>query len=201
WAGTAERPYDPPLAQEGAVQASELGRRLAAEKIDHIFSSPFLRCVETVNEVAERLDFPIKLEWGLCEWLNPNWFPSRPETLPFGELASRFPRIDRGYTSRVTTHFPESAEDTFERVGKSARRLAGEYPGNLLLVGHGATVQGAVIGLMQQSFEEIESSGFTLSQITYCCLFKLINQGVGWHMELNGDTSHLTVCDGGIRFH
>lgn len=32
WFNTAERPYDPPLSEDGIVQAKQLGQRLVGEK-------------------------------------------------------------------------------------------------------------------------------------------------------------------------
>jgi len=42
----------------------QLGQR-QREGIAHIFASPFLRTVQTANQIAEALDLPIKLESGL----------------------------------------------------------------------------------------------------------------------------------------
>ncbi|HEY9706683.1 MAG TPA: histidine phosphatase family protein, partial [Oculatellaceae cyanobacterium] len=78
WFNTAERPYDPPLSEDGLIQAKQLGQRLVGEGIIHIFASPFLRTVQTANQVADALDLPIKLEFGLCEWLNPAWMKTDP---------------------------------------------------------------------------------------------------------------------------
>lgn len=41
WFLTAERRYDPPLSEDGIVQAQQLARRLKPENIAHIFASPF----------------------------------------------------------------------------------------------------------------------------------------------------------------
>ena len=40
WFELATRRYDPPLAEDGFIQANKLALRLASEKIDHIFTSP-----------------------------------------------------------------------------------------------------------------------------------------------------------------
>jgi broad specificity phosphatase PhoE len=64
WFLTAERRYDPPLSDDGMIQAQQLAKRLNHEKIKHIFASPFLRTVQTANAVAEVLNLPIKLETG-----------------------------------------------------------------------------------------------------------------------------------------
>lgn len=51
WPG--EKAYDAPLSKEGLRQAHELGQHLAElDRLDYIFSSPFLRCVQTADAVA-----------------------------------------------------------------------------------------------------------------------------------------------------
>src|SRR5919202_5130660 len=105
WFNTAERPYDPPLSEDGLIQAKQLGQRLVGEGIKHIFASPFLRAVQTANPVAEALDLAIKLESGLSEWLNPAWMKTEPERLSIDALQEQFPRIDPSYTSLVIEQY------------------------------------------------------------------------------------------------
>jgi broad specificity phosphatase PhoE len=192
WFNTAERPYDPPLSEDGIEQARQLGQRLVGEGIAHIFVSPFLRTVQTANEVANLLDLPMKLESGLSEWLNPAWMPTEPERLPPDVLQERFPRIDRSYTSRVIAHYPETNERVLQRTALTAQRLTAEFSEDILLVGHGASVIGCTEGLV---------GGTPEVNATFCCLVKLVRQEQGWVMELNGDTSHLSQTEEVIRFH
>ena len=194
WFNTAERPYDPPLSDDGVVQAQQLGQRLVGEGIVHIFASPFLRTVQTAYQVAEALDLPIKLESGLSEWLNPHWMPAMPERLSIEALAERFPRIDLTYTSRVVANYPETSEEVLERTACTARHLAAEFPEDILLVGHGASVVGATMGLLGGTTEPKVNA-------VLCCLVKLVRQDQEWLMELNGDTSHLSQTEKVIRFH
>ncbi|MDY6940725.1 MAG: histidine phosphatase family protein [Cyanobacteriota bacterium] len=191
WFDTADRPYDPHLSDDGEVQARELGDRLQPEGITHIFASPFLRTVQTANYVAEILDLPIKLEWGLCEWLNPEWMSAMPETLSPETLKARFPRIDLSYRSLLQPQYPESDELCWQRTAEAARRLVAEYSTDLLWVGHGASVVGAAIGLLEE-YREITAS--------LCCLVKLVRQDDRWVMELDGDTSHLSRSESKVRF-
>lgn len=194
WFTTAERPYDPPLSDDGFVQAKQLGQRLKGEGIAYIFASPFLRTVQTANEVASALDLSIKVESGLSEWLNPGWMPSMPEKLSIVALAELFPRIDTSYTSRVVAEYPETGEQALERAGETARRLADEFADDILLVGHGASVLGAAVGLVGGTAE-------TEVNAALCCLVKIVRQEHKWVMELNGDTSHLSQSEKVIRFH
>jgi broad specificity phosphatase PhoE len=192
WFQTAERRYDPPLSDDGIIQAQELGLRLKSEKIAHIFSSPFLRTIQTANEVAEILDLPIKIEAGLSEWLNPNWMTEAPKTHPQDYLADRFPRIDWHYTSKLVPNYPEAGEETvLQRGGEAARRLVSEFSQDILLVCHGATVLGTTRGLV---------GGAPAIKAALCCLVKVVRFGDRWEMELNGDTSHLSNQEGNIRF-
>ncbi len=193
WFNTAERPYDPPLSDDGVVQAKQLGQRLKTENIAHIFASPFLRTVQTANQVAAALDLPIKIESGLSEWLNPDWMPAMPEKLPIARLNEQFPRIDLSYTSRVVAQYPETSAQVLQRSGETAKLLAAEFPEDILLVGHGASVMGTTMGLLNVTVEPEVNA-------VLCCLVKLVHHNQEWVMELNGDTSHLSQTEKNIRF-
>lgn len=194
WFLTAERRYDPPLSDDGFVQAQQLAKRLKRDNIAHIFASPFLRTVQTANAVAEVLNLPIKLETGLSEWLNPAWMTEEPERLSTPALAELFPRIDIGYTSRIAAKYPETHEKVRERSGQTARCLATEFfPEDILLVAHGASVLGGAMGLVGEIAKtEVKAS--------LCSLVKVVREDPKWLLELKGDTSHLTHIEEVIRF-
>lgn len=175
--------HDPHLAEEGVRQARETGERLRGEGIGHIFSSPFLRAVETAHHIAEALDLPIHVERGACEWLNPKWFAQMPEIMPVEEMAQRFPRVIVQDTSVVQPLYPETAEEAFVRAGRAARLLASRHPGNLLLVGHGHSVVGMSWGLLD---------GRPNIHAELCALIAIERQDGAWRLALNGDTSHLS---------
>ncbi|MBW4620356.1 MAG: histidine phosphatase family protein [Cyanosarcina radialis HA8281-LM2] len=193
WFLTAERRYDPPLSDDGMVQAQQLANRLRGEKIAHIFASPFLRTVQTANAVAEVLDLPVKLESGLSEWLNPAWMTAMPEKLSMAALTELFPRVDPSYISRSIAQYPETKEQVIERAGNTAKMLADEFAEDILLVGHGASVWGATMGL-------VPGLGEGDLKASLCCLIKVVRQESLWGLELNGDTSHLERVEEVIRF-
>ncbi len=193
WFLTAERRYDPPLSDDGLVQASQLAQRLKNENITAIFSSPFLRTVQTANQVAEVLDLQVKLESGLSEWLNPEWMSENPEKMPTEDLGASFPRIDTNYNSRIIAQYPEIGETAFLRAGETARKLAEEFSEDILLVGHGASVVGATIGLVGEVAK-------TEINAALCCLIKVVRVDPHWVLQLKGDTSHLAQVEKVIRF-
>lgn len=191
WFNTAEFPYDPPLSEDGLIQAWELGQRLKSANIRHIFASPFLRAIQTASAVAEALDLSIKLEAGIGEWLNAGWMRSPPQLNPITTIAQKYQRLDLSYSSRVVPQYPESRETVNERTGITARKLVAQFPDDILLVGHGASVVGTAWGLLSKE-EKINAS--------LCSLVKLVRHGEAWEMELNGDTSHLSQKQSPIRF-
>jgi broad specificity phosphatase PhoE len=182
WIKTAARPFDPGLSPEGIREAESVGRRLANEGVKHVFASPFLRAVETAHHIAKPLGLRIRVETGLCEWLNADWFETMPETLPLEKLAQRFPEVDLEYRSVVTPQYPEDAYEAFTRAGNAVKTLAAAHREPVLLVGHGASVAGAIFGLVPKAGD---------IHCSTCGLYKLVRQEDGWEVQLRNDTLHL----------
>ncbi len=191
WKVAALNPYDPPLSKEGIIQAKELALRLKKENITKIFTSPFLRTVQTAHCIAEILEVKIKLEYGLMEWLNPKWFKSMPKIIPIEKLASKYPRIDTKYNSLFYPQFPEDEEQALIRAGDTAKKLLALNEKPVLLVGHGASVWGAVKGILNNE-----------PDITpcMCCLIKLENINNKWVSTIKGDSSFLSIKEKNLRF-
>jgi broad specificity phosphatase PhoE len=102
WLIGQDRPWDPPLTEHGTKQAQTLGRHLSTQvlpelnipPISAIYSSPFLRCRQTSQNIRQALlvhqqqqqqqqqllssdnEFLIRCEWGFSESLNDSWYRS-----------------------------------------------------------------------------------------------------------------------------
>ncbi len=184
WLKTAKRQHDCPLAPEGVIEAQAVARRLAREKIDHIFSSPLLRAVETAHHCAEALGLPIKIEYGLVECFFTKWFPYCPDFIPTSELIQQFPGVDGSYASVENPVYPETNETMAGRTRRAIHAMIRNHPGNLLLFGHGGSMGGLVAALAGE--------GMVTRAPSTCCLVKLVENGGRWVVELDGsDTSHL----------
>lgn len=98
WVMKAERPWDPPLHQDGKIRAFCTGQKIRSSidfPIHRVFVSPFHRCVQTAAEVVRALcdvadhsgesnvlssnsdsviidpsKVKVSIEYGLCEMLN-----------------------------------------------------------------------------------------------------------------------------------
>ena len=190
WFNTARRRYDPPLSDDGFIQAQELGTRLKNQNISHIISSPFLRTIQTANEVAQILDLPIKLEAGLSEWFNPDWMDGHPEIHPQEFLAQEFPRIDWSYQSLITPTYPETQAKLTRRTKQTANKLIEQFSENLLLVGHGASVLGITRGLVR---------GNPTFRVPLCSLTQIVYFAGDGEITLQTDTSHLSATETTVR--
>ncbi len=198
WFNTALHPYDPPLAEDGFLQAQALGRRLKSERISQIFCSPFLRTVQTATEVAQILNLSIKLEPGLGEWLHADWMPKMPERMSLSDLVKAYPLINSSHQPLIQPAYPETEADVLKRTGKVSQILSDRYPNeNILLVTHAVALQGAAWGLVK---------GNPPIAAKFCCLVKAVRlsqaplsqaqssqdqRSQGWQLELAGDVSHL----------
>jgi broad specificity phosphatase PhoE len=153
WGKTARWKDDPGLSEDGVIQAQKLAERLRRENISQIFTSPFLRAIETASQVAKVLGLKIKVEAGLSEWMNANWFDPAPVLMPLSDKAALFPEIDLSYNSRVIPVCPETWEEMEARVAKTVGIITSEFSEDILLVGHGASVEASMYYLTGKSWK------------------------------------------------
>ena len=147
WFDTAVYRYDPPLSAQGFDRAISLARELSHCSIDRIFTSPFLRTIQTVDPLARLLQLPIQLEWGLCEWLCQEWTSEFPATTPVDDLVKYYPNIDATYRSLVMPYYPETVEDLNARINILAHKLVRDNCINGLAIAHKGSVLGIVAAL------------------------------------------------------
>jgi broad specificity phosphatase PhoE len=147
WFDTAIYPYDPPLSSQGCDRAIRLAQEFAGIPIDRVLTSPFLRTIQTGFPLATLLQLPIRLEWGLCEWLCQDWTPALPKTTPIAELMRYYPNIDVDYQSLVMPCYPETLEELDIRLANIAQKLIHHNCNNLLAIAHKGSVLGIVAAL------------------------------------------------------
>lgn len=131
---------DPPLSADGVIQAKETALRLKGEGINQIFASPFLRTVETAHHIATELGLEIKIEYGVAEWFNPEWFSQTPKLIPLTVLKKQFPGVDTSYESFLSPQYPETMDIAKARCGDAVKKIKDKYKENFLVVGHGLSL-------------------------------------------------------------
>ncbi|ERN00167.1 hypothetical protein AMTRI_Chr13g83340 [Amborella trichopoda] len=143
WIHNAQRPWDPPLVDEGKIRAWCKGKRLRNEgfQIHRVLVSPFVRCIETASEaiaalcaheehlvettsenaVIDPTKVKVSIEYGLCEALcrlaiNPEVVPKDGKWFPdVSELEALLPQgtVDRS-VERVYPELPQWEEEMEE---------------------------------------------------------------------------------------
>ena len=186
WVLSAEKPYNPPLAPVGLIQAEETAERLKLEDIDHIFASPFLRTLQTANALAEKKGEMINVEAGLSEWLKTREFSQMPDFYNTEDLKKQFPLINTDYKSIIYPEYPENQESLDSRTEKTLESITGKYSGSILIISHGSPIKSifkTLTGAVPDEFQPMCS--------VTCFDFR---NGV-WEPVINGDSSHLTNPD------
>ena len=168
WSTLALRPQDTPLSDRGVRQAERLGKwlygRLPVHRPLAIFVSPFIRCVQTANAIAEQLEglqreglhsasaTRICVEPGLCEDMSYmfNLKCQEPWYMHAADLMCVSPRVDLKYKPLRDVKFKRGPVypggcieegDTESRVATISLEIA-DHPlvregGTALLITHG----------------------------------------------------------------
>ena len=131
-----------PLSAEGSRQAEELARTLASRRIDHIYSSPYRRAVDTVKPLAARRKLPVKLvpdlrERKLTEALRGDWEALLRQSWNDHDLA-----LPGGESGRIAQ----------TRVHEALFELAQRHPGNTLVVASHGNAIGLFLNKLDPSF-------------------------------------------------
>lgn len=175
----------------GRQQAKELAERLRNEPIQHIISSPFIRCVETASIVssARQTPLPINIEPGICEVL----YDYPPGYLSISELHRLFPLVTDDYEPvLVPNKWEPTSAHCVPRVTEALRRLqyrftsssTGGAPFSLLLVTHGAPIAAIV--------SSIDSSISPRVGIASLSLIVRYGDERRWRIGLMGCFEHIT---------
>ncbi len=180
----ADRIHDPDLTELGRWQAWRVGRLFVETGVDFdaVYASPFLRTVQTADEICRQTGDEVRLEPGLGEHRNAEWFESDPETATGEQLTGWFETVRLGHDPLVVPEFPEDHHEAETRVGKTARQLVSQTDGTVLLVGHGLTIGGVVDGLV----------GSTAGvDAPLCGLTRVEKQAGEWTLDFSGAVAHL----------
>ncbi|XP_033345425.1 protein UBASH3A homolog [Bombus vosnesenskii] len=137
---------DSPLTTVGEVQASLVGEAMKSSsiKIDVAFTSPSLRCIQTLAHILKGLDLniPMKIEPGLIEWLA--WYPNGvPVWMTSEELIKAGFNVDKSYNPIVKAKdlpLKENAAQYYERSYELIKQIIENTVGNILIVAHAASL-------------------------------------------------------------
>lgn len=158
---------DPPLNETGRRQAQQLAKRLAAQKLTAIYSSPLSRAAETAQLIAEPHGLPVKKEPALREMDFGEW-----EGRTHAEIeAVDGERLAQWWADPVR-HAPpggENLEAVLNRMQEWLARLALAHTGEdyIVAVSHTGPIK--------------------------ALLFQALQWNLGWHWQVRIDRASLTT--------
>jgi broad specificity phosphatase PhoE len=177
WFETATYPYDPPLSPQGFVRSATLAENFDRVPIDIIYTSPFLRTIQTADPLAKLFQLPIRLEWGLCEWLCEEWTPGIPATNPVENSIRNYPNIDAAYQSLVRPCYPETIEELDARASNIAYKLSQDNCKHIVAIAHKGSILGIVAALTGED-------SWRTYDLPCGGIIKLVGDESGWHSTI-----------------
>ncbi len=173
------------LSEEGVRQAERLAGRLAADKIDAVYTSTLSRARQTAEIVASRHRLEVNALGELCEC---NF--GRIEGMTFAEIGAKFPDLAEELSNGSAVAFPggENIEELDGRVREFLGRLKDVKPAaTVLIVSHGGPLRLLVchlLGIGTRHWQQLRIDHASLSIVeTYPRLAVL---------DLLNDVSHLS---------
>ena len=177
---------DVKLSALGFRQAERLRDRLAAQKIDVIYSSDLQRAWATAKTIASGR----QLDVTICAELREINF-GKIEGLNFGEISQLFPEFAAKWKARRSTNieFPggESLDQLNNRVSNFVGRLKKrKAEGTVLIVAHAGVLRSLICQLMEIELRYIYKIRLDLGSLSI-----LETHSEGAILTLLNDTSHL----------
>ncbi|KAK7203223.1 histidine phosphatase superfamily [Myxozyma melibiosi] len=184
------------LSAHGEEQAIELADYLATvePKIERIYCSPFYRCLQTVDELAKRLDVPIWPENGVGEWYGVTR-ATHPVPATVETLHKFFPLVDKEYTPMIVpSSNGETKDELHARAAEALRQIIERANKDgiraLLICSHAATLIAIGRALTGNSGFEVRTG---VSSVGEYAAKGDDGNGVGkWTCVRNGDAGHLS---------
>jgi len=160
---------DVPLNASGERQAEALGRKLAGEALDVIFTSDLARAVETAKAISTHQCCPIVIDQRLREIRFGKW-----EGQTYAEIAHNDPETLHAWETRVPRASGpggEALDDLAKRVQSFLDELSANYTGKTgLIVAHGGTLTVMVcllLGLPPNQYWQFRISQASLTEVMF----------------------------------
>ncbi|KJE94406.1 hypothetical protein CAOG_05049 [Capsaspora owczarzaki ATCC 30864] len=195
WIPAAARPWDPPVSEHGLRQARHTGSRLARYPVARVFTSPFLRCMQTAAEIVAGMagdeslasQVLVNVEHGLAEFMCKAWFEAKPEMLSLEDMVAQVPTMNLEYQSQMSFFYPETIEMMSRRYQRCIRNIVALLgpDEHCVIVTHGYGVQFIV--------EDLDPSAVVM-ETPYSCISVVTekpNAPGKFTARLVADASHL----------
>ena len=141
---------DPPLNQNGILQAHALANKISSIHLDFIYSSPLKRARQTAEILIEYLEIPLILESRFMEIDQGEW-----QTKLRSEIESSYPDLFRQWETvpwEVTPPNGEHLTQVQERVINAVKDIINRHPDQSV----GILSHRIPIALMKLNFQKLD---------------------------------------------
>ncbi|MCJ1375100.1 hypothetical protein MMC20_006334 [Loxospora ochrophaea] len=173
-------PSDPTLAAHGVDQANQLAVKVLSlnPKPTRIYSSPFYRCIQTIQPTANRLGEGVEIfaDNGLGEWYGTARF-DHPSPASADILHQLFPKVSPNYVSSIVpSKNGETIAQLHDRCAYALASIiakedvASDQPRAMLICTHAAgmiAIGRALTGRMPEDVDEEDFNTFTCGLSTF----------------------------------
>ena len=131
-----------PLTEKGLNNAQILVKALKENNINLIFSSPFIRTLQTVNPYLKETNQMVNLEYGLSEIHHPDIIPPKSVGLTLPEYLAKHYNYNPNYNSIIKPNeikYPENQKECENRMKKIIKNIIEKNyksDNNILIVTH-----------------------------------------------------------------
>ena len=123
---------DPPLNEQGRVQAQQVAQALQGERLDALYASDLRRAAETAEAIGRATGLAVRYDPRLREIHQGEW-----QGLLVTEIERRYPDLFRRWKEsplRVTLPGGESIAQMRERVLAAIEDIAQQHPGQRVAI-------------------------------------------------------------------
>eukprot|EP00884_Botryococcus_braunii_P020022 jgi/Botrbrau1/6703/Bobra.0202s0040.1 len=182
WEQSAAQVWNPPLTERGKAEVQRHAKDLAAFSLQHIFVSPFLRCIQTAALLQDGLQdchLTITVDPALSEVFSEKLLfgKARPADISALDTWMKSPEdiqqawLDAGGSGDVQwsdnpfPDYPETLEDAHRRYTTAYEDIERTADGaNVLVVTHGEAVRRSVLRIQPMALVyEVNYAGWTSS--------------------------------------
>ena len=139
---TMDASFFAPLTKEGLDNSVKLIKVLTEYKIDKIFSSPFIRTLQTIHPYAKSIDKSICIDYSLSEIQHPEIIPKKSFQISLPLYIAESFNYNPKYTSLfnpIDHVYPENEKIVEKRVKNFITKIFNEYlktKTNIIIVTH-----------------------------------------------------------------
>jgi broad specificity phosphatase PhoE len=158
-----DRPQDcsffVPLTELGLENSVKIAEKLKEENINLIFSSPFIRTLQTIYPYAREANKDINLEYGLIEFHHPDIIPAKAVGISLPEYLAKSFKYNPDYKTIIKPtdiSYPEKNKDVIIRTKRVLKDIISKYystDNNIILVSHQNTCN-AILQIVNSESEK-----------------------------------------------